>query len=334
MKSYSQLLKEIKKERSAVFTFGRMNPPTKGHEENILSIIKTAQQQNARPFIFVSQSNDAKKNPLTHKQKLKYLRLGIPSAKKFISSDKKIRTPFDALGMLVESGFTNITFVVGDDRLDDFGPKMKSFLAKNHPDVQFTAVSSGARKATISGTKMRQAVADDNFAMFFKNVPSKLSRRFAEEMFQDVRKGLQLEAILENIRTINLGGLPREVMPQVPRANIPGFLKYIREKGIDVSKKEVPLCSLRPTQNKICDKKVRKKFDKFSMGMKPKPFIVSRDNYILDGHHQLYALLAGDSMVNVTVYKIELDMSNLLNIAKSYSGIRFEDLKSNPINKK
>jgi len=61
-KTYEQFIKEVKG-GTAVFTFGRFNPPTIGHEKLLKVIENTATKNEADQFIFLSQSQDAKKNP-------------------------------------------------------------------------------------------------------------------------------------------------------------------------------------------------------------------------------------------------------------------------------
>ena len=56
----------------AVITFGRMNPPTVGHEKLVNKIIATAIAEKGTPYVFLSKTQDAKKNPLTYDQKITY----------------------------------------------------------------------------------------------------------------------------------------------------------------------------------------------------------------------------------------------------------------------
>ena len=50
----------VEEEKTAFFTFGRMNPPTIGHEK-LLNALSTKASKN--PYrIFLSQSEDKKKN--------------------------------------------------------------------------------------------------------------------------------------------------------------------------------------------------------------------------------------------------------------------------------
>ena len=53
-----------------VFAFGRMNPPTIGHEKLAMKVASEAKKRRAMPHIFLSHSQDKKKNPLTYNQKI------------------------------------------------------------------------------------------------------------------------------------------------------------------------------------------------------------------------------------------------------------------------
>ena len=57
--------------KTAVFSFGRFNPPTIGHELLINKVSKVASRNRADAFIFPSGSQDAKKNPLDYAEKIK-----------------------------------------------------------------------------------------------------------------------------------------------------------------------------------------------------------------------------------------------------------------------
>ena len=51
-------------ERPVVMAFGRMNPPTVGHEQLVNHVKKIAQDYNAPHHVIISHSTDSKKNPL------------------------------------------------------------------------------------------------------------------------------------------------------------------------------------------------------------------------------------------------------------------------------
>jgi len=46
----------------AVMTFGRLNPPTSGHQLLLDKLLSTAKKINAKPFLFVSHSQDKKES--------------------------------------------------------------------------------------------------------------------------------------------------------------------------------------------------------------------------------------------------------------------------------
>ena len=64
MKLYKHFLAETKEEKTAVVTYGRMNPPTIGHVKLAKKIHAEARRRKAEPFIFLSPSQNAKKDPL------------------------------------------------------------------------------------------------------------------------------------------------------------------------------------------------------------------------------------------------------------------------------
>ncbi len=59
------------KGESVVFTFGRFNPPTIGHEKLIKKVISQSKGNNYR--IYVSQSSDPQRNPLEYKEKVQLI---------------------------------------------------------------------------------------------------------------------------------------------------------------------------------------------------------------------------------------------------------------------
>jgi nicotinic acid mononucleotide adenylyltransferase len=58
---------------TAVFAFGRFNPPTIGHKKLIDKVIDTARKLNGKGFIFLSHKQNNKTDPLSFEDKLGYL---------------------------------------------------------------------------------------------------------------------------------------------------------------------------------------------------------------------------------------------------------------------
>ena len=83
MKTYQKFMTE-KRGDTIVFTFGRFNPPTVGHEKLIIAVENVAKAKGGDYLIFPSHTQDTKKNPLTQAQKIKYIKEMFPKHKRKI----------------------------------------------------------------------------------------------------------------------------------------------------------------------------------------------------------------------------------------------------------
>ena len=110
-------LKESK-EDTAVLSFGRMNPPTIGHQKLMKKLIEVGKKESGVPMLFLSHSQDKKKNPLSYQEKLKFVRSNAPSGLRVM--DSPARTIYEAIDTLVQQGFVNIIVVCGSDRIAEF----------------------------------------------------------------------------------------------------------------------------------------------------------------------------------------------------------------------
>ena len=75
--------------KTAVFTFGRFNPPTVGHEVLVNKIETVAKRNRADAFVFLSSSQDSKKNPLDYKNKVKWMKKMFKPRQKPVVIEKK-----------------------------------------------------------------------------------------------------------------------------------------------------------------------------------------------------------------------------------------------------
>ena len=68
--------------KTAVFVFGRFNPPTIGHEKLLNALTATAQREGGKALVYTSSTQDAKKNPLSKNQIFQYLAKAFPKQRK------------------------------------------------------------------------------------------------------------------------------------------------------------------------------------------------------------------------------------------------------------
>ena len=222
MKTFNRFISEAK-EKSCTFTFGRFNPPTTGHELLVKKLMKVGSGTDV--LLFSSHSNDKRKNPLNHRDKVKYL-------KKFfgrIVVDANVRTVFEIANFLQEKKYVNVNMVVGSDRVKEFEALLTKYngVKARHGYYKFkniNIISAGERDpdaddvSGMSASKMRQFAEDGNFEEFKKGVPSK-GKNLAKKLYDDIRKGMG----------INEGNLPEYMMEDLITEGVydPGVFKAV-----------------------------------------------------------------------------------------------------------
>ena len=202
-KSYQQFLKE-NSGKTAVYTFGRFNPPTIGHEKLLRVVQTTSTKEGGDYFIYTSHSQDSKKNPLTHKQTINFLKLIFPKHRPYVE-DSLAKTALAAASEIHDKGgYTKLVMVVGSDRVSDFKSLLNRYNDKKskHGYYYFESIdviSAGERDPDADGaegmsaSKMRQAVVDSDYDTFKMGVPSGTSDSICMNLYNAVAKGLRLK---------------------------------------------------------------------------------------------------------------------------------------------
>ena len=196
MKSFLQLTEEQNKKLAMLF--GRMNPPTKGHEENVEGLKKMAAKHGADHLVIASHSQDAKKNPLSPDVKLKHLKRSFPNSN-IITSSKDKPTILHHAADAHKKGYSHLIIAGGGDRVEEYKKLLHHYNGKEgrHGFYNFKKIevqSTGERKQGISGTDMRNHAQNNDFASFHKNLSSHMQKNpaHAKELYKDVRKGMGL----------------------------------------------------------------------------------------------------------------------------------------------
>ena len=209
--SFKQYL--VEEEREVFFTYGRMNPPTIGHGK--LMNIMSAKAGKSPYKIYLSQTQDARKNPLSYAEKIKHARKMFPKHARNIISDTGSRTVFDVAVKLYNAGFNKVNMVVGADRLTEFETLLNKYnnLKGRHGFYNFekiTIISSGDRDPDAEGltgmsaSKQRANAKENDFTLFSQGVPTSMSNRDAKKLFNDVRTGMGLKETKEFKNKLNL----------------------------------------------------------------------------------------------------------------------------------
>ena len=153
---------------TAAFVFGRFNPPTIGHKK---LYDKLASVSNVH-FVFVSPTQDNKKNPLSRDQKFAIINAQFPDMADRIINDTSIRTIIDVMKFLETAGHKNVTMVAGSDRVNAFEDLLNKYNGKEYSFDTINVVSAGARDPDadtlegVSASKAREAAVQGDFDGF------------------------------------------------------------------------------------------------------------------------------------------------------------------------
>jgi hypothetical protein len=204
----------VEEAKTLYFTFGRMNPPTIGHEK-LLEVLSSKSGNN--PYrIYLSQTNDKKKNPLLYNDKVKYARKMMPKHARYIMLNKDVKTVFDAANAIYNEGFVNVVMVVGSDRITEFKSLLTKYNGKTGQRYGFynfrtiDVISAGERDPDsegvdgMSASKMRAAASDNDFNQFTKGLPKNFSNKDSKDLFNGVRSGMGLKEETEFYKHVQL----------------------------------------------------------------------------------------------------------------------------------
>jgi len=203
MYSFKQFIRE-QKSKEAFFTFGRMNPPTVGHGK-LMSVLASKAGRNPY-YVYLSHSQDPKKNPLTYKQKVTHVRKMFPQHSRNVILDTKVKNVMDIASFLHAKGYEKITMVVGADRITEFKTLLSKYngVKARHGFYDFeeiNIVSAGDRDPDAEGvegmsaSKQRANVANGDLETFSKGVPTTMSPANTKKLFDDIRSGMKMSKV-------------------------------------------------------------------------------------------------------------------------------------------
>jgi len=177
---------------SVAIAFGRLNPPTRGHEALILGLLSTARKLSGDAALFLSNTQDTKKNPLSFKEKAELVKTAFPS---LTIGPESAKSPIDALNWAQALGYSKIQLLVGPDRKDKFEGLIKSWkrLADpaNHLTLSVSSISdSSAPRDSVSATAARYLAQTGQFDKFKRILISRLSDTQAKATMTKIQQRL------------------------------------------------------------------------------------------------------------------------------------------------
>ena len=195
---------------TAAFVFGRFNPPTIGHKKLYDKLASVSDVH----FVFVSPTQDNKKNPLSKDQKIAIIDAQFPEMADRIINDTSIRTIIDVMKFLETAGHKNVTMVAGSDRVSAFEDLLNKYNGKEYTFDTINVVSAGTRDPDadtlegVSASKAREAAVQgdfDGFATMFAG-----SEDTKRKIYNTLRQAMGIkESLKDYIKQVETKEAPR-----------------------------------------------------------------------------------------------------------------------------
>lgn len=169
----------------AVLAFGRMNPPTTGHEKFIKKTHEVAKKVGGKAHVVASHSEGSSKNPIPQKKKLEYIKKVAHKDVHVSGSSKEHPTILHQASKLHAAGHKHLHVVAAGEREKEFHDKLHQYNGKSgkHGHYHFKSItvhSAGKRDPDshgtegISGTKMREHAHNNDHKSFKAGLPKAL----------------------------------------------------------------------------------------------------------------------------------------------------------------
>lgn len=179
MKDYKQLIKELPS-NTIVCAVGEFNPPTVGHELLVKTVKKLAEQKHSAHVIYTSPS---KNSVIQEDKKAHYLNIMFPKTQFKSINESQLQEVITEL----HKKYKKIILVVGTDQITEM---------RKLQNVELIAVD---KDPEADNTKMKQFASKGIYEEFKKKLPSTIRDIDGKRLMNDVRTGLGLEPIKEQI---------------------------------------------------------------------------------------------------------------------------------------
>ncbi len=179
----------------AVVVFGRMNPPTAGHERLIKEALSLADYHwqahdvDARVIVILSKTLN-ENNPLSYKRRVELVREALADEPNAYVLEEDCVRDYLSLFKFIAEHFDHANFFVGSDRFADVNRMLEDY---NGRDFEFESYGvslierdpdSENLTESVSASRMRELASAKELSGFTKGLPERLRSRAPEIMFE------------------------------------------------------------------------------------------------------------------------------------------------------
>jgi len=189
--------------KKIVFTFGRMNPPTVGHQKLVDKVKSVAKAQKADARVYLSHSQNNKKDPLDYDTKINLAKKAFGST----VTKSRARTIIEVMKELTAQKYTDVVLVVGSDRIKEFKTLLDKYNGKDYNFDSIKYQSAGQRDpdaegvSGMSASKMRAAAKEGDLKAFKSGLPKPLQSS-AQKIYDMLRDIMETEELDEAVMTL------------------------------------------------------------------------------------------------------------------------------------
>jgi len=144
-----------------VFSFGRINPPTSGHRKLVDQLCLEASKQNASARLYLSKTQDSKRNPLSPENKLSVVQTIFPKIEVRLA-----QTIFSAIADIENDGYDEAIFYCGADRYESFSNSLTSYIGTEINLKSLEIKKIERLDEDVSASKAREAAWNNDWKSF------------------------------------------------------------------------------------------------------------------------------------------------------------------------
>ena len=199
-------------EKKVYFVFGRMNPPTPGHEIMLEEGKIMADADRADFLVYLSKSSDPKKNPLSYSAKVKFFKKLFPRYAPYLIEDESLKTIISIMKDM-SGKYSDVTMLVGEDRVEDFENLLDRYNGTEYNFESIQVLNTGDRVEGRSASAMRKLVRDDDLEGFIDSYPANINRELLSAVFNELKIGMNLnENYLDKLINDEVDSVMRRIL--------------------------------------------------------------------------------------------------------------------------
>ena len=178
--------------------FDDFNPPVIAHQ----TVMDEAAKSGTDYKIFASQIVESESNPLNYHSKIKFMRKVFTRHARNIILDTSVSNFLESAAYMYNQGYKNLVVTCDNSNMNLL--EQNNGVKGNHGYYDFYNITQIEKSECIEESVQLESARSNNFAAFAKNIPTTASDVLTKELFNAVRKGLNLDENKKFSRHVDL----------------------------------------------------------------------------------------------------------------------------------